>query len=125
LQNLGQALTNEHLTEPLPNVIQMPTSKVPEFHLLMPQINNIVDQTINAFTQATPEYFAPAKTKAFDSLGFDFLLDENMKLWLIEINHGPWFPTTEPHNLQKYLYEDFWKFIIKDFIKGPPVIANN
>ena len=122
IENLAAHLTNEHLTEPLPNVIQMPTSKVPEFHLLMPQINNIVDQTINAFTQASPEYFTPVTTKAIDILGFDFLLDENMKLWLIEINHGPWFPSTEPHNLQKHLYEDFWRFIIKDFII--PVIAS-
>lgn len=117
-ENLAAGLTNEHLTEPVPNVIQMPTSKVQEFHLLMPQINNIVNQTINAFTKTTPEYFAQTTPKAFDILGFDFLLEENMNLWLTEINHGPWFPTTDPHNLQKYLYEDFWRFIIKDFIKG-------
>lgn len=109
-------ITNEHLTDPLPNVIHMPTSKVPEFYLLMPQINTIVDQTIQAFTQSTTSYFAPSKTKAFDILGFDFLLDDTMQLWLLEINHGPWFPTTEPHNLQHHLFNDFWNFVTNEFV---------
>lgn len=111
--NLGAHLTNEHLTEPLPNVIQMPTSKVPTFHLLMPQITSIVDQSILAFAKAAPHYFAPSTRKAFDILGFDFLVDDNLKLWLLEINHGPWFPTTEPHILQSHLFDGFWRFVVE------------
>ncbi len=113
--DLSAHLTNEHLTEPLPNVIQMPTNRVPEFHILMPQIKLIVDQTMRAFAQATPEYFEPAQHKAFDILGFDFLLDDTMQLWLLEINHGPWFPTTEPHNLQQHLFDAFWQYLVDDF----------
>lgn len=113
--DLSAHLTNEHLTEPLPNVIQMPTNRVPEFHILMPQIKLIVDQTMRAFAQSTPEYFAPAQHKAFDILGFDFLLDDTMQLWLLEINHGPWFPTTEPHNLQQHLFNAFWLYLVNDF----------
>lgn len=113
IENLGAHLTNEHLTEPMPNVIQMPTSKVPEFHLLMPQITSIVDQSIQAFAKASPQYFSPSTQKALDILGFDFLVDETMKIWLLEINHGPWFPTTEPHILQSHLFDAFWKFVVE------------
>lgn len=113
--DLSAHLTNEHLTEPLPNVIQMPTRLVPEFHLLMPQIKSIIDQTMQAFTQSTPEYFASTQHKAFDILGFDFLLDDTMKLWLLEINHGPWFPTKEPHNLLQHLFNAFWQYLVDDF----------
>jgi hypothetical protein len=117
VENLAAHLTNEHLTEPLPNVVQMPTSKVPEFSLLMPKIRSIVNTTIEAFSASVPEYFTPSNIRAFDILGFDFLLDEQMTLWLIEVNHGPWFPTTEPHNLQSHLYEQFWVFVVNEFVK--------
>lgn len=116
IHNLAAHLTNEHLTEPYPNVIQMPTQKVPEFHRLLPQISAIVDQTILAFSTKASNYFTPSNRKALDILGFDFLLDEKMQLWLIEINHGPWFPTTEPHILQAHLFDQFWEYLVKEFV---------
>ncbi len=116
IMNLSAHLTNEHLTEPLPNVIQMPTSKVEAFHLLMPQITSIVDETIQAFAKTSPQYFAPSPIKAFDILGFDFLVDDTLKIWLLEINHGPWFPTTEPHVLQSHLFDAFWQFVVETFL---------
>lgn len=123
ISNLSSHLTNEHLTEPMPNVVQMPTSKVPEFYLLMPQIKAIVDQTLSAFTEAVPDYFAISHPKAIDILGFDFLLDDAMQLWLLEINHGPWFPTTEPHNLQSHLFQPFWQTVVEDFVL--PIAKNS
>nr|MDQ2994068.1 tubulin--tyrosine ligase family protein [Pseudomonadota bacterium] len=116
IKNLAAHLTNEHLTEPYPNVVQMPTSNVKEFHLLMPQIQSIVNQTLGAFAKVAPEYFAPSSRKAFDILGFDFLLDAALQVWLIEINHGPWFPTTDPHILQAHLYDAFWQMLVDEFI---------
>ena len=116
LTDLSAHLTNEHLCDPEPNVIQMPTSQVKEFDLLMPQISNIVAKTMQAFKKTAPEYFSYKKQKNFDILGFDFLLDDNFKLWLLEINHGPNFPKDEPHVLKEPLYNPFWKFVVDNFV---------
>jgi len=97
LSDLAAHLTNEHLTDPEPNVIQMPTTQVDAFHLIFPTIEQIVDKTITAFTQSRPDYLTHKTTKALDILGFDFLIDQDLNTWLLEINHGPCFPKDEPH----------------------------
>lgn len=114
--DLSAHLTNEHLCDPEPNVIQMPSSKVKEFDLLLPKISDTVSKTMDVFKKTAPEYFSQKKQKCFDILGFDFLLDNNFNLWLLEINHGPNFPKEEPHVLKQHLYNPFWKFLVEDFV---------
>ena len=36
----------------------------------------------------------------FEILGFDVLIDENLKPWLIEINHAPSFATDTPFDFK-------------------------
>lgn len=40
----------------------------------------------------------------FEILGFDILLDENIRPWLLEVNHSPSFSTDSP--LDKALKRD-------------------
>ena len=44
----------------------------------------------------------------FEILGFDILIDENFKPWLLEVNHSPSFCTESPLDLiiKKYLVLD-------------------
>jgi tubulin polyglutamylase TTLL6/13 len=35
----------------------------------------------------------------FEILGFDIMLDENLKPWLLEVNHAPSFHTDSPLDL--------------------------
>jgi hypothetical protein len=48
--------------------------------------------------------------------GFDFLVDENMRAWILEANHGPCFPITETHALHTLLYDEFWRSFIERFV---------
>lgn len=114
--HLAAHLTNEHIRDPEPNVVQMPTTMVKAFSLVLPQIEHIVAQTMSAFETTAPDYFTAKKTPAFDILGFDFLLDDTMKLWLLEINHGPCFPKEEPHVLKQHLYDGFWQWVVAEFV---------
>ena len=53
----------------------------------------------------------------FDIFGYDFILDDNNKLWLLEINHRPCFPKDEPHPLKEPLFNQFWEDIFNKYVK--------
>ncbi len=111
-------LTNEHLNpDHIPNNWQIPTSRCPNFDVIFPQMQEIVRQTLCALNTETPELFNPTnKSPAFSLFGYDFILDEKLKLWLLEINHCPCFPIEDEHILQKHLYNDFWQAVVDQFV---------
>jgi len=115
---LNTHLTNEHLNpNHEPNVVQMPTRGVPNFELIFEKIRVSVAKTLDALNQEKPQQLSSTEgSKALSFFGFDFMLDEDLRLWLLEVNHGPCFPVDVNHVLQKHLYDDFWRAVVSDFV---------
>lgn len=114
--DLSSHLTNEHLDEHESNVIQIPTSRMDIFTTLYQPIKDLITGTINALRQQHPQAFIENKQRALAIFGFDFLVDSDKCIWLLEANHGPCFPTSDDHPLQKHLYYDFWQALIANFV---------
>lgn len=114
--DLRPHLTNEHLYGNEPNVIQIPTDKFVWYDEVFRQIQVILAKVIAGLQQCFPDAFLVKKQKTFALFGVDFMVDKQGRVWLLEFNHGPCFPTEPNHPLQAYLYDDFWKVIIKQFV---------
>ncbi len=114
--NLSSHLTNEHLREDESNVIQIPTQRFDFFPEFYPTIKRIIADTLLALKTTHPQAFVCKKNRSVAIFGFDFMVDANKRIWLLEANHGPCFPTTDDHPLQKYLYYDFWQAFIANFV---------
>ncbi|MBA2650510.1 MAG: tubulin-tyrosine ligase [Legionella sp.] len=113
---LNAHLTNEHLSDEQVNVIQIPTQQIVVFKTFYTQIKYILDAVIMGLNQLHHEAFVCKKTRKLAIFGFDFMVDVNEKVWLIEANHGPCFPTTAEHPLFSTLYHSFWQAFIKSFV---------
>lgn len=114
--NLGPHLTNEHLTDEAPNVVQIPSEKFDIFPLIYKQIKNIVTETIHGLKQSKPKAFVDDRMQTLAIFGFDFMVDSDQRVWLLEANHGPCFPVQAEHPLQKHVYYDFWQAFINSFV---------
>lgn len=114
--DLSSHLTNEHLQETKHNVVQIPTHQYELFKPLYPQIKSILIATLNALKQLHPQAFICQRQRTLALFGFDFIVDANERVWLLEANHGPCFPIHDEHPLQKTLYYDFWHAVIANFI---------
>ncbi len=114
--DLSSHLTNEHLSENAVNVIQIPTQRFELFPDLFPKIKTITAKIMDGLRQLHPEAFVTGDKRALALFGFDFLVDANLRPWLLEANHGPCFPKSDDHPLQKYLYYDFWQALIDNFV---------
>jgi hypothetical protein len=114
--DLRSHLTNEHLHEGESNVVQIPSMRFDFFDLLYPQIKHILALTFRALQHDYPAAFSCRRDRCLAIFGFDFMADDNQRLWLLEANHGPCFPVDEQHPLQKYLYHAFWQAFIKSFV---------
>ena len=115
--DLHPHLTNEHLDENESNVIQIPTQKFDFFPEVFQQIQNIVTNTISGLKQLYPNAFYCEKQRALAIFGFDFCVDTDKRVWLLEANHGPCFPCSEAHPLQAFLYSNFWKALVSSFVQ--------
>ncbi len=114
--DLNCHLTNEHLGDEQPNVLQIPTQRCDNFDKIYAQMKTIVTKIINGFNEVAAPYQQQSDLKILDFFGFDFMLDESLRVWLLEINHRPCFPKAAEHILQKHLYHQFWRDVIRDFI---------
>lgn len=54
--------------------------------LLNPRIKDII---IDTFLSVKKKMNANNRENCFELFGFDFLLDEDFRIWLIEVNHNP------------------------------------
>lgn len=115
-QDLRSHLTNEHLREDESNVVQIPTQQFDFFPTIYQKIKAILADTLYGLQQSYPQAFIGKRQRSLAIFGFDFMLDANQRVWLLEANHGPCFPTSDDHPLQKYLYYDFWQALIIDFV---------
>lgn len=114
--DLRSHLTNEHLHHDEPNVVQVPTKPVPGFDYIYQQIKVIVSKTIGGLRSLHPQAFTRQEQRTLAIFGFDFIVDADLRVWLLEANHGPCFPCGE-HPLQQALYADFWRAFITGFVE--------
>ncbi len=109
-------ITNYVIDNEFANIEQRSTQDIPSFHKIYPQMCNIVKQILTALLKEHPEYLKPQKVKKFEIFGFDFMLDDKGKLWLLEINQAPDAPTFEENKLDPILWQPFWQDIIDEFV---------
>lgn len=109
-------ITNYVLDGEFANIEQRSTQTLPQFDKIYQQMCSIVHQVLSALLKEHPEYLKPQKLKKFEIFGFDFILDDKGKLWLLEINQAPDAPTFEENKLDPILWEPFWQDIIDEFV---------
>ena len=114
--DLRQHVTNEHLQDNETNVIQIPTRKFDFFPSIFQPIKTIVSEVVHGLKRLEPSAFYCKKQRTLAIFGFDFMVDANQQVWLLEANHGPCFPIADEHPLQKHLYVDFWQDFIASFV---------
>ena len=116
ITDLRSHLTNEHLQEHETNVIQIPTERMDSFAASYEQIQAIVAAIITALQKQHPKAFQKQQHRTLAIFGFDFLVDDTQRVWLLEVNHGPCFPVDDEHPLQRYLYHSFWHAFLSGFV---------
>ncbi|MDF1654574.1 MAG: hypothetical protein P1U34_05625 [Coxiellaceae bacterium] len=116
-------LTNEHLSHgDEPDSIQIPSNKAPHFESIFNALKIIISKVITGLEQETSQLLKQDTRKKFSIFGFDFMLDEQLRAWLLEVNHGPCFPTTDQHILHQHLYKEFWAAVVENFVL--PIMDN-
>ncbi len=68
------------------------------------------------YNNSIPKLLLPGINALLHSLVLIFLWTPSLRPWLLEANHGPCFPKSDDHPLQKYLYYDFWQALIDNFV---------
>lgn len=115
-KDLRSHLTNEHLQDEEANVVQIPSQRFDIFASFYPQIKSIVTAVIKSLQDLYPHAFVGGKHRSLAIFGFDFLVDNSGRVWLLEANHGPCFPLSDEHPLQSHLYYEFWQALIQSFV---------
>lgn len=109
-------ITNYVLDGEFANISQRSTRELKDFPEQFEKIASIVKDCMVALIEEHPSYLRPTKIKRFEIFGFDFIMDANKKMWLLEINQGPDAPTFEDNALNPILWDPFWNTIIGDFV---------
>jgi tubulin--tyrosine ligase len=109
-------ITNYVLDGEFSHIEQRSTQKLANFAEIYSQMVTIVTAVTKALLKIAPGYLKPQATKIFEVFGFDFILDQQGKVWLLEINQGPDAPTFEDNVLSGILWDNFWTDIMEDFV---------
>lgn len=115
-QNKKIHITNYVLDGELSHIEQKLTDELADFAKVYQQMEEIVACVIKALLKTAPSYLKKREAKIFEIFGFDFMMDEQEKLWLLEINQGPDAPTFEENRMNALLWDPFWTDIIEDFV---------
>lgn len=69
------------------------------------------NSAVQVFKAASEQIAKYSRELGFELLGFDFMIDENLKVWLIEVNQNPCLSTLSPKQGQliETLLEDVLK----------------
>ena len=122
-EQISGHLTNEHLLQGGDaNVWQIPTTRCPNFSKIQPRLFYCIERVVMAIQEALPNIFVKGAIDQFSIFGFDLMLDADLRPWLLEINHGPCFPSDSAHPLQQHLYQPFWQTMMDFFVE--PIISD-
>lgn len=90
--------------------------------LLLPRIKDLI---IDTFLSVKRNMNSNNRENSFELFGFDFLLDEDFRIWLIEVNHNPFLGT--PNEYMKVLVprmiEDMLKIVLDPVLK-PQIVPD-
>jgi tubulin--tyrosine ligase len=109
-------ITNYVLDGDFSHIEQRPTQAIADYPVVYQQMCVIASTIFKAIIKENPSYLQSQKEKAFEIFGFDFMQDQNKKLWLLEINQAPDAPTFEENKLDNILWAGFWQDIIDEFV---------
>lgn len=60
----------------------------------VPEMKKLVQDTFKAVSRKLDPH---RRQHSFEIFGYDFMLDEDLKLWLIEVNTNPCFELSSPY----------------------------
>lgn len=84
------------------------------------------DLIIDSFMASKQQLNPNRRKNCFELFGYDFLIDEDFRLWLIEINTNPYFgvPNTYIEKLLPKMMDDLLSIVV-DPIYPPEVIPES
>jgi tubulin--tyrosine ligase len=109
-------ITNYVLDGNFSHIEQRPTQAIEDFPQIYLKMCEMVTTILRSVIKEAPFYLQPKNVKSFEIFGFDFIRDQNKKLWLLEVNQAPDAPTFEENKLDNILWKDFWQDIINEFV---------
>ncbi|MFO1258486.1 MAG: hypothetical protein U1E78_08790 [Gammaproteobacteria bacterium] len=110
-------VTNYLIEGNIAGIEQRLSSEYPQFKTqIYPKMMEIVKSTVLALLSEYPNYLRRDEKAKFEIFGFDFMLDQANRLWLIEINQGPDFPVDPNHPLFDTLWDPFWHDVTDNFV---------
>ena len=113
-------LTNEHLDDTRITSIQRLTDEMALYQPYKQRIVSICQRLVRALKSDFVSIFNESQPR-IACIGLDFMIEAGSeKLWLLEANHGPCFPTSDTHPLFNSLYRPFWQQLIQHFVLDQP-----
>lgn len=90
------------------------------YELLLPRIKDII---IDTFLCVKKKMNSNNRENCFELFGFDFLLDEDFRIWLIECNYNPFLGTPNEYmkKLVPNMIEDMLKIVLDPVLKPKSV----
>jgi tubulin--tyrosine ligase len=118
-EQLAAHLTNEHLDDKRINVVQRLSNEMTIYHAYQAEIVMICKLLVTTLKKRFTTLWDDSLPR-IACFGFDFMVEADEKVWLLEVNHGPCFPIEDEHPLFNTLYKPFWRQVIKHFVDGTP-----
>lgn len=77
------------------------------------------DLIIDTFLATKPQLNPNRRKHCFELLGYDFLIDEDFRLWLIEVNTNPYFgvPNAFIADLLPKMADDLMEIVVDPIYK--------
>ena len=84
-------------------------------------ISRIKDMMIDSYLSVKSELNPSRRKNCFELLGYDFLIDEDFRVWLIEVNTNPYLgiPNNFINGLLPKMLNDLLEIVVDTYIKPP------
>lgn len=109
-------ITNYVLDGEMAYIDQFLADELPKFNNVYQQMFEIVKQCAKILLTKYPGFLKPTQHNVIEFFGFDFVLDDTGKLWLLEINQSPDCPIEHDENMMPKMWYPFWERIVDAFV---------